>query len=355
MIDQNYIYVSYFNVSPNGEAGICRSTDGGVNWLKYNDGLPQFTGYYQTAISHFPNGNRRIYLTSQSGVFYSDSLGLTWAECSGGLPSGLSFNAIDVSRVNPSLLYVADWSGLIYRSEDAGNNWQIITSLPGSYAVAEIVCDPLDENIVYVDNDFYGIYKSTNMGESWNNINGDLPPSSYDYYGLTGMAVNPLNPLNMYVNIVLQGCFVTYNGGINWSAFNTGLSTYYDFAVTAIAPSDTSRIYVGTYENSVWAYTRTGSGIDDNNPNPVTYTLYPNYPNPFNSSTTIRYAIPTAGAVTLDIYDILGRKVQTLLNVKQQPGEHRVTWSAADMPSGAYFARLKTGEQAKSMKLILLK
>jgi hypothetical protein len=97
------------------------------------------------------------------------------------------------------------------------------------------------------------------------------------------------------------------------------------------------------------------TGIEEIGRVPSDFSLSPNYPNPFNSSTTIRYNLPTDSPVTIDIYDILGRKVQTLLDVKEQAGAHQVNWDAANLPSGAYFARLKAGEQTQSVKMMLMK
>ncbi|NLI16035.1 MAG: T9SS type A sorting domain-containing protein [candidate division Zixibacteria bacterium] len=95
--------------------------------------------------------------------------------------------------------------------------------------------------------------------------------------------------------------------------------------------------------------------IKDIQINPVQYSLLENYPNPFNSSTTIRYTIPTASPVTLDIYDILGRKVQTLLDISQPAGEYRVIWNANKVGSGVYFYRLTTDSNSISRPMILLK
>jgi hypothetical protein len=95
--------------------------------------------------------------------------------------------------------------------------------------------------------------------------------------------------------------------------------------------------------------------IDENNKLPSTFSLSPNYPNPFNSSTTIRYNLPTESPVSIDIYDILGRKVQTLLDVKEQTGAYQVNWNADGLPSGAYFARLKAGEKSQTTKMVLMK
>ena len=90
------------------------------------------------------------------------------------------------------------------------------------------------------------------------------------------------------------------------------------------------------------------------------FELYPNYPNPFNPSTTIRYSIGQPGKVSLTIYDILGRKVVTLLDSYQSGGLHEITWEAANqigdrVPSGIYFCHLKTPEGIRTRKMILLK
>ncbi len=94
---------------------------------------------------------------------------------------------------------------------------------------------------------------------------------------------------------------------------------------------------------------------------PEDYELSQNYPNPFNSTTLIRYAIPDRDRegrprhTTLEVYNILGEKVATLVNEKQTPGYKAVTWDAKDMASGVYFYRLKAGDFVLTRKLMLLK
>jgi hypothetical protein len=79
------------------------------------------------------------------------------------------------------------------------------------------------------------------------------------------------------------------------------------------------------------------------------------YPNPFNPATTISYTLPVPGPVTLDIYDLLGRRIATLFEGEHPAGEHKVNWDGGGMPSGIYFARLKAGENYKMAKMVLLK
>jgi len=97
-------------------------------------------------------------------------------------------------------------------------------------------------------------------------------------------------------------------------------------------------------------------GIDDNyDILPHRIRLEQNYPNPFNASTTISYSLPQASSVTLDIYDILGRKVQTLYNGYQPAGEYAKILLDKDLSSGIYFYKLTAGEYQQTRKMTLIK
>ena len=89
---------------------------------------------------------------------------------------------------------------------------------------------------------------------------------------------------------------------------------------------------------------------------PVEYTLLQNYPNPFNPTTTISYQLDQPGMVNLVIYDILGRKVDTLVNEMKSPGSYSVTWNAEGFASGVYFYRVEfEGSKVLTRKMLLLK
>ena len=94
---------------------------------------------------------------------------------------------------------------------------------------------------------------------------------------------------------------------------------------------------------------------EDNNSLPSAVALNQNYPNPFNANTEISYALLEAGHVNLSIFDILGRKVETLLDSYQMAGQHSVIWDAGGLPSGVYFYRLKTNNNIETRKCQLLK
>jgi hypothetical protein len=90
-------------------------------------------------------------------------------------------------------------------------------------------------------------------------------------------------------------------------------------------------------------------------PVPRTFRLDQNYPNPFNPVTTIRFAVPQRTHVSLKLYDVLGRRVLTLVDETLAPGEYKVQLEADALGSGVYFYRMRTGEFTKTRKLTVLK
>ena len=90
--------------------------------------------------------------------------------------------------------------------------------------------------------------------------------------------------------------------------------------------------------------------------NPVTnYVLYQNYPNPFNPTTTIRYELPQDGQVTIEIFDILGQKVKTILNEFKKADRYEVTFNSVGLASGVYIYQLRVNDFITSKKMVLLK
>ena len=88
---------------------------------------------------------------------------------------------------------------------------------------------------------------------------------------------------------------------------------------------------------------------------PAKVSLSQNYPNPFNMSTMIKYELPTHSRVTIDIYDVLGRKVSTLEDAVRPAGYHELIWNAEGLSSGVYFYKLQAGDYIKTRKMMLIK
>ncbi len=88
---------------------------------------------------------------------------------------------------------------------------------------------------------------------------------------------------------------------------------------------------------------------------PNQFILQQNYPNPFNPTTTINYTIPKSAKVSLTIFDVLGQKIETLVNKRQNPGNYSVHWDASGYPSGIYFYQIKAGKYSQIKKMLLIK
>jgi len=88
---------------------------------------------------------------------------------------------------------------------------------------------------------------------------------------------------------------------------------------------------------------------------PINFAFDQNYPNPFNPATTFKFALPQEAYVTLDIYDILGRKIETLINANYEAGYHSISWSSKDLSSGVYFAKFRAGDFKETRKVVIVK
>jgi hypothetical protein len=104
----------------------------------------------------------------------------------------------------------------------------------------------------------------------------------------------------------------------------------------------------------------TPSGVAQDPNVPLSYALDQNYPNPFNPSTMITYSVPQKVSVRIDIYNILGQRVSSLVNQEQVAGTHSLVWNGHDnrniqVSSGVYFLKMQAGSFSDIKKMLLMK
>lgn len=104
-----------------------------------------------------------------------------------------------------------------------------------------------------------------------------------------------------------------------------------------------------------WVSGKVPKIVSDNKIQNIEYSLEPNYPNPFNPSTIINFAVKDAGFVSLKVYDILGSEVATLVNETKEAGNFAVEFNAAKLPSGVYIFTLQVNGFTSSKKMLLMK
>lgn len=87
---------------------------------------------------------------------------------------------------------------------------------------------------------------------------------------------------------------------------------------------------------------------------PLAFGLEQNYPNPFGGATVITYTLPEATSVTLEVYDVAGRRVATLVNAERDAGQHTATWDASGVAAGVYLYRIQAGERTATRRALIV-
>ena len=193
--------------------------------------------------------------------------------------------------------------------------------------------------------DTNGAYISTNNGANWVHT----PLNNQTVFGVTA------NSTNVFA-ATADGIYVSTNNGTNRVLRNEGFGTS---APAALSFSlGYNYILVGTSENGIWKQPLSdfvGIKMISNNI-PDKYSLHQNYPNQFNPSTLIRYEITNSNSnefVVLKIYDVLGKKINTLVNEKQSPGIYEATFDGTSLTSGVYFYKLTVGNYSVTKKMLI--
>jgi hypothetical protein len=93
---------------------------------------------------------------------------------------------------------------------------------------------------------------------------------------------------------------------------------------------------------------------------PPDFSLKQNYPNPFNPATTIEFSLPKRGHVKIEIFNLVGQKVQTLVDGYKPAGTYNITWDGTDtggnpLATGIYFCRFRAGDRVQVKKMVLIK
>lgn len=194
-----------------------------------------------------------------------------------------------------------------------------------------------------------GIYISSDNGINWTLSLNDSWITSFLTVGS-----------NIFAGSFGNGVWRSTNYGSSWSQINDGLGSgaYYVLSLGA----DNQYLFAGTNGSSIWRRPLSQLVTDVNeeiNIFPAQFSLEQNYPNPFNPSTKISFSIPNVGSglalTVLKVYDILGNEIATLVNEEKPSGVYEVEFNASQISSGIYFYKLQAGEFSETMKMTILK
>ena len=159
------------------------------------------------------------------------------------------------------------------------------------------------------------------------------------YFDLS-VTIGPLEPGDYTVDIFSTDTI--YGDTIYWGSTS--------FTINSSGQQDSSLV-ISEYQSDCYQL----SIRDFDNLKLINFLLHPNYPNPFNPRTTVVFSIPISGLVNLTVYDVLGRKLETLVNEVMPVGTHSITWDGSRVPSGIYFIKLTNRNFSQTKKALLLK
>ncbi len=323
-----YSYNFGFAIGENGT--LYKTTDSGINWILVPLGETEtFRGiyFYSEQIGWSCIGADKILRTTDGGNNWESSF-----------TSGAIAN-YDIEFINEFSGFAVGVYANMYKSTDGGNTWNQATA-PFSASMFDI--DFLDGNTGFIV-DGTGIAKTVDGGNIWSTV-----------LNSGGSQLNAITTFgNKYAWAVGSDKIYYYsNRGVNWISQNFTPYSY----LQQVRCADSVNVWV-LGDRKLYRTSSGGVTSVDNEVNlfPERFSLFQNFPNPFNPSTVISYQIPVNSNVTLEVYDILGREVATLVNEEKPAGSYEAQFYGDGLTSGIYFYRIKAGSYTETKKMILLK
>jgi len=302
-----------------------------------------------------PADNLTIYMGGEK-IYKTTDNGQSWTETNDGFRlDGNAMSVMAASEQNVNVVYVASSPKSIrsnvYKTTNGGDTWlQITQDLPDRFPT-DLAVDPNNDAIAYITFGGFGsphVFKTIDGGDSWQDISSGLPDIP-----TWSVTVDPENRFHLYVGNEL-GVYKSLDGGQNWININGNLPDAV-FAMDLIISRSNRKLRVATHGNGAYEIDLAQLSSTDENSDPIrSFELHQNYPNPFNPATIIQFQLKTSGEVLLQVFDIQGRLVETLVNGVKGPGSHQARFDGSSLASGTYVYQLKVEDQVitKTMQFV---
>jgi photosystem II stability/assembly factor-like uncharacterized protein len=350
--------------------GIWRTSDLGQTW----SGDPSVPGGTARALlAHDGILYSGIYGGVTRGVYRSTDDGETWEVWNTGMDPSTIVNTL----LAQSDVLLAGCYEALYRSTDAGAFWNTV---PGMTEVTTLLSDG---PVVYAGRSDQGVYRSTDAGVTWTPFNSGLPAGAMNVndlelvdgtlfaatqldgvYRFEGGGWVPAGLENAFPGELLSlsgtlvagtalgdAIYYSVDQGMSWTGFN---EDYTGGEVYALAV-DGAYLVVGSRGHALWA--RPLAELPAATSVELSDRTHPDrllsYPNPFVTSTTLRYQVPIAERVVLQLFDAAGRRITTLVDGPHEPGWHEVRLDGSRLPAGSYFCRARIGSTTEVERLVV--
>ncbi len=334
----------YATIQNGGHRKNTNSGSGG--WSTITSGLFG-SGSWVTPRDLDAQDTNHLFTSTGSGIFRSTN-GSSWTNV-----AAHTARWISISPVDGDICWTV--TGIPYLTTDDGGSWAQTSAFPFTTGGStKILAHPTDANSAFVtfggfSNTVAKVALTTDLGVTWADVSGDFPALPAN-----GIAVNPSDTTQWFVGTDL-GVWYSENGGTNWNPLGTGLpnSVIDDLEIQ----NSLQKLVVGTHGRGAWEIDIPTSGQVDA---PVEVSQARNlmldapYPNPVRDRTMLRFAAKSEGPVTLTIYDVQGRLVTPVTEMARGDGFVKTApWFTDDVPSGVYFAVLRSAEESVSRKVVV--
>ena len=334
-IDENLVYcVGYFET-------ILKSTNGGSNWTAirngtFGQGASYLSSFFLNQQTGWITGSSQKMLKTTNGGFSFDSIYIF---------TGYTY---DLYFKNENLGIACGDGGEVLRTTNGGLNWyepniQLHGNLYNFYQMSVV-----NDSLVWIIGNLSAVYRSTDFGSNWDSI-GFVVGSDETY------TVRFSSALTGYCGGTFGRMFKSTNAGFNWKQQDPGPNPGY---IDGFWFYNDSIGWAVTGAGKILFTTTGGLTFISNLSStlPDGFELRQNYPNPFNSGTSIEFSIPRSTAVRFEVYDVLGRLVDSKDYGNKSPGSYRITYDAGRLSSGVYFYTLVIdGEMIATKKMLLIK
>jgi FlgD Ig-like domain len=345
----NVVFGEYQNMS--GGAGPLRSIDGGASFSA-GTGIVSTDRFNWNAPFAMAPSDHNLMLAGSQRVYKSTNNGLSWTPISGDLTTNnqvgnlvySTITTLAIAASNASYFYAGTDDGRVWRSKNGGSTWDPITAGLTLRWVTRVSPDPANPEVVYVtlsgyNQDDFGahVYRSTNAGDTWTAIDGNLPDAP-----ATDLIVDPLDSNRLYLATDI-GVFTTRDLGATWYPLGVGLPLVPVADLSLHAASRT--LVAATHGRSQWKLDLTQLPVAvGGQPPSAKLALRGPAPNPSHGEVRFAVELSRPGRVTATVYDALGRRVTTLLDGRPVGTRATLAWDGRDargarVPAGAYFLR----------------
>jgi photosystem II stability/assembly factor-like uncharacterized protein len=348
-----------YTIIPEDRCGrIFYSVHGGMEWK--NTYFPKIAVSalevpYDSSLVAFAGAYNPFY--NQDGLFASDDTGWVKFDLTPGDTTTIRINDIDVDELNPKRLFLATSNGL-FATNDGGKSWNQIDPYHPSTSVGISPFNPKEIYAILLGGTrSEGIYRSHDDGQTWERRCWTINASN--------LIADRWVPGTWYWTVKDVGVFQSTDNCSSHIEINEGLKEK-NILCLAQDRRNPKILYAGTPQG-IFRFEEVPTNVrqDDGGSRqvlPQNFKLYPAFPNPFNSSTAIRYELTIAQTIELAIYNLLGQEIRTLHVGPLSAGNHQAIWDGKDnhgndLPSGLYFGRLATKNDRciQTIKLVLIR